>query len=303
MKTKLFLSILFISVLFNACKKESDIEDLTTPNITTSDSSILKTFIGLDTSLTAIHQDTTDKISYTYDNLMRLISKRQVEYYYNNPTIVDTSLTHTTYYYYNGNDSLVSRILTIDRGGSSPVVDSTLRFFQRNNNLQQIRDSSITFRNYNNGGYSYYIAEVSNFTYNSDSVILTNKAYSTNNSTNFFLQVYKFKQTIVGGNIIKEVRKIFTTGVPPSQLDSSQMFYDNKINPFAIEKINSPVLLKPLGNEAYYQSRNNQTKFIGSPNIFNSVYTYNTLGLPKTVIFTQVGVPINSVKGIFIYSN
>ena len=303
MKTKIFLSILFISVLISACKKESDIEDLTIPNMAASDSSILKTFIGLDTSLTAIHQDTTDKTSYTYDNLMRLKSKREVEYYYNNSPNVDTSLTHTTYYYYNGNDSLVSRILTIVKGGSSPVVDSTLRFFQRNNNLQHIRDSSITFRNYNNGGYSYYIAEVSNFTYNLDSVILTNKTYSTSNNTNFFLQVYKFKQTIVGGNIIKEVRKIFTTGAPPSQLDSIQIIYDNKINPFAIEKINSPVLLKPLTYDTYYQSRNNQTKFIGSTSIFNSAYTYNILGLPKTVVYSEVGVPINTIKGIFIYGN
>src|ERR1700704_2895514 len=105
MKTLYFFAALTIIFFFSACQKELSNElGGGGPPISNgiNDSTVLKTFIWLDTASGG--PDTMNITTFEYDNLKRLSKEFTVNYFNNVPDLADIS--STTYYYYNGADTV-----------------------------------------------------------------------------------------------------------------------------------------------------------------------------------------------------
>ena len=290
MKTKAFLFICVTITFLSACQKDFSFEIPTTESIITSDSNLLKKYIELDT-IGGI--DTLTKTLYEYDNMRRLLSRKEKNY--------TDSFFNDRYYSYSGNDTLVSRMLEIYYSTSQTDVfyDSAFTYFIRNSNNKIIKDSSIIFSI--DLGITSFIKLVSDFTYFAgDSIERSITIYDPVSSTNRF----SFKQIRNGNNIIKESEYNFN-GSPGSFTPNriANFTYDNRYNPFYGEKINYPVTLNPNNYSDYFTPKNNLVLIDVSGFAEAVVYTYNTLGFPIKSVITFPGSSGYAIKGVFIYGN
>lgn len=291
MKTNIVLFVAFVMLICAACQKDFTVDEALSPSRTTTDSSLLKIYIELDT-IGGI--DTLLKITYDYDSQSRLISSKAKGY-------TDSFFTNR-YYTYNGNDTLVNKLLEIYYSTSQTNIfyDSAFTYFTRNSNNKITKDSSIIF--HINQGTISSSKLVSDFTYfSADSIQRVIKEY---NPSPTIVQEFVYKQVINGSNIIKETEYGFDFLLNTFYINRVADFtYDNKFNPFYSEKINYPIYLNINNISDFFTSKHNILTQNVSGFAQNTNYTYNIFGLPLISITSYPGSSSEVNKGIFIYGN
>ena len=308
MKSKFYFLLLAIGFSIAACQKEFSKESNGNPQNGTNDSTVLKAFVLLDTA--SGNPDTLNVTTFEYDNLKRLSKEVTMNYFNNVPDPTDDHFT--TYYYYNGADTVPAKtiVVAIDSSGNNQLgVDSVVSFFTRNANQQITRDSSyyMQFTRSQGPAQGVVYITVSNFSIYADSVVENFRF--TDPLSGLLVGTNKYVQTKSNGNLIKEVLFILeNTGY--REVRSIDFAYDTKINPFIIRSANYPVVLKDDFGTRDYIFKNNETMVVGTistntppqVNTTTSSYTYNTLGYPKTVAQHDTGDPTLGLKGIYIYT-
>ena len=287
MKIKLFLSILLTTALLTACQKDFTVDNPLQQSTTTTDSTLLKMYIELDT-IGGI--DTLIKSTYEYDSQNRLSTIKT--------KIYRDSFFLNRYYSYNSNDTLVSSILQLYYGKDQGnfYYDSVFFYFNRNTSNQITKDSALGYFKTNQGQLTSS-KTVSDFTYFGDSIHRVIKFY---NPTPTILDEFSYKQIKVNGNIMQERED----PDPAGQNRFAILTYDNKKNPFSAEKIFYPVHFSPNNFDFTDMPLNNVLTETENSGVSNSTYTYNNLGLPKTVIITNSSNPLlGAFKGIYIFGN
>ncbi len=291
MKMKNILFFAIVITYISACQKDFSQEILANQSRIISDSSLLKTYVELDT---IGGLDTLYKITYQYDNNQRLIVRKEKNY--------TDSFFANRYYSYNANDTLANKILEIYYSTSLIDIfyDSSFTFFTRNSNNKLLKDSSIIFSI--NQGVMRSQKVVSDFTYfTSDSI---GRKITIYNAPFNNVERWSYRQIKNGTNIIKETEYIIDDSTNTSYMNRVANFsYDSRYNPFYAEKINYPVTFNPNNFIYSYTPVNNIISEDFSGLVQNTLFSYNTLGLPIVSILTYIGSPSNAIKGIYIYGN
>lgn len=296
-----------------SCQKELSVENNpgTTPGTISNDSTILSMFIQLDTTGGII--DTLSKTVFEYDALKRLTAYKTFNYINNTPALAEPS--ERGYYFYNGTDTLAFKTILVaaDSSGNGDIlVDSSCSFLTRNAAQQITRDSVHYLQYLRTTGASLGTLHTytSNFNIYADSVI--DNYRETDNAggiTSVITGKNKYAQTRLNGSLVSEIFYIWeNTGY--RQIRSEALSYDNKINPLKITSTNYPVILNNNFSANEYLYKNNFTQIIRTENTIVpsvtsttvSMYTYNTLNLPKTVVSYDITNPLSAVKGIYIYT-
>lgn len=317
---KRFLSIGFIlSLLICSCQKE--ISSVNTPNPPPSpppvnDSILIKMYVRLDT-LHASAMDTTDKITFSYDNLKRL-SQTNIYYYDTVTGGLDESYRYTFSYASSDTLPVSYQIHQVDNNGGAslnPDINVSVFYNAQGQPTQQRRI-------YAPNGY-HYDSAVSLYTYSGNTTTILTTTYIngslSKDSTHNTAQ-------LVNGNVAGDVysHNLFSGG--PSGVNTYQntftSSFDNKKNPFLknaflFKLMNTPEKeiaffggfdfsvnnVTSINDAYFYNSYPTPTNLIDT---YTAVYKYNSLGLPATAIYTATEYGAwrrYAGKKLFFYTN
>jgi hypothetical protein len=298
MKTKYFYLLLVAGILLFACQKEVS-QDTTSPSSPAgNDSTVLSKYIQLDT-LNG-RTDTISVLNFEYDNLKRITKVTSISYFNNLPDLTDSY--DKSFYYYNGSDTLPSKILEVF-SDKIKETDSVIWFFTRNANQVVIRDSFIDFHASPN--FIDTTAITSKYTIYADSVI---ENYSNYNPATSSGNHEKFKHQLVrtNNNITQQISFQYLAPVY-DELFTSNFQFDDKPNPFFKMDINYPIAMsadidpKNLSLKNNILKRTTKEQFQPLLTIIYS-YTYNNLNYPKTEVQYNPANPTSAIKGVYIYT-
>jgi len=286
----LLASIICCLLIFQFTSCQKDFSTTSGPAIDSTvtiknDSTLLKLFVKLDT-LHPAGQDTLYKMTFTYDDLKRLVS---YDFYdYDSTTGVLNYLDRTKIKYI-GLDTLPDKIFYQEEG--SPDNDATRTTFYENGKLSYYKD------NFDKSPNDTSIVKI---VYAGDSDLIINYYYSTTYSND----TIHHKAIISNGNVINDVRTYSYNYI--SGLEGVYTYanaFDEKTNPFKrISFIFQFVDIQPYvpqedGSFTYImaKSTNNiiNSQFNRSVyqftynNYYNKSYKYNTNGLPVSATYTE----------------
>jgi hypothetical protein len=278
--------ILLIAVFFSSCQKEIDWK-LT--NKTQNDSIYLKQYIELDTTL-PVGLDTSLKYIFTYDSQKRLKQWISIEYYFGYINTVES--------FYNGNDTLPYKIVSLLDAGLQKIRDTTFLFFV--NGLVSY-DSTIEYDITTSNQFMSTVAV--SYQQDGNNTFISCREFALPGAAPVISQwsgtVFK---TYLNGNIATQDD---TSNYHIGFTDRYHMeaLYDNKINPFYNLQGALPVLQKN------YLQKNNAIEMISKNSLGVTEvhdfygYTYRADGYPLVARGSSILSPGYSVKGLYFYTD
>lgn len=302
-KAKLVFPICLTCLFFLfSCQKEVNDPDIVNNNPVSADSSYLSKMYIIDADGSGI-VDTFETYTYVYDNLKRV------------SVLLDSSEDNTlhvlipfqtTQYYYNGNDTLPFKSITISYNSGSNY-DTTTNFFAYNVSGKLAADSGLYIVNPPN---PIFVKDIRSYQYGS-AVITGIRTVTTINQNGTSVSVEKdTAQTDANGNIIHNIKNRDFETV------NSTFTWDTHPSPFARISNFQTFAIVPFGETFFYEmpSKNNRLHVteITTDNSSGTVqhnydddltgkYSYNITGYPSQILIPDPAVPGAYERIVFIY--
>ncbi len=295
MKISNILAAVSLSTLFlSSCQREVD--GILNPQENLLDSTMLKKYIELDTTLPA-GLDTINKISFTYDSQERLTSSVSLSKDFSLPPSSSFPFFEKQFRYYNGNDTLPYKVIVELKDALLTEYDTIFLFYA---NGKVIRDSAR----------STYVTLLGTPTENI-TVHIFNDAGNTTQETVYISQTLSpsswppacpgtnvLTKTYTGANITSQTGAYTDCGgVGTSEIN---FIFDNHPNPLYRYRIPFPVIAQSI-LEATQKNNPTETWTFGTMDWMKYRYTYRSDGYPLIVRGYEVADPTNTWKGLFIY--
>ena len=290
MLAKNLIPLLIVAlIIFSSCQRETSFTRNVNNNNT--DSIYLKEFVVLDPTLPS-GQDTTTKVTFSYDGEKRVTQSKFVDYQFG------PQFSETIKYFYSGSDTLPFKQVTFYSDFASDYVDTSFLSYSGG---RVTRDSIITYDVTNNFLWGIMVKL---FSPSGNNIFLQTRGYSNPPpSAPDFAWGGMIIQSRVNGNITSQDDTTTFNIVFTDRLHH-QVSYDNKINPFYKVQVNYPIL-----NGYNDQQKNNMIErrawdIAGQfEDRYQYAYVYRSDGYPLSVTITAGTNPGSKSKGIYIYTD
>lgn len=305
--------LIAITMVVISCQKDFTVEEVEPPVDPVNDSTLLKSYIELDTTL-ASGNDTVSAHIYTYDTQKRMTMTTS-RFEFDHATGIP-GISYILKFSYNGSDTLPYRITSISSNfdGIEFYSYRDTAYFFYNTSGQRTRDS-ITSMNAADNDYS---VEVNRYSYSTGKMIVNGRVeyISGPSAPDLFESSDTLHINVINGNTLSQTDTSHD-GLGEYTIEKLGFTYDTKINPFLLAQkmLNlTPVLHFEMDGWQLMQ-KNNPLQIANTIKYFDATevnfgrrftYIYKSNNFPASVIVKEydpgLGTETFLCKGIFTYT-